>query len=129
MSLKIHIPRWLYKILGFSFLACGIVGAVLPLLPTTPMLLLALFCFNQSSPKMKFWIINHPWLGPPILRWQEKRTVSLKVKVWALSMMSISIATSLWFLVQNLTMCIFLVIVWTVSTFFLLRLPSDSNNI
>jgi uncharacterized membrane protein YbaN (DUF454 family) len=67
--------RFLYYLLGWSFLILGILGAFLPLLPTTPFLLLALYFFSRSSPKWSAWILNHRVFGPPIHRWREKKAI------------------------------------------------------
>lgn len=73
-----------YKFLGFGFIALGAVGAVLPLLPTTPFLLLAAACFARSSEKWHQWLLNNPSFGPMIRNWQERRCVSRTAKTTAL---------------------------------------------
>ncbi|MCG8429144.1 MAG: YbaN family protein [Chromatiales bacterium] len=66
---------------GWLSLIAGIIGIVLPLLPTTPFILLAGFCFYRSSPKMHNWLLNHKYLGPMIQQWQRTRTINRRVKV------------------------------------------------
>ena len=58
--------RWLWIGAGSVCLGIGVAGTVLPLVPTTPMLLLAAFCFARSSERLHDWLVNHPTLGPPI---------------------------------------------------------------
>ncbi|RZA08047.1 MAG: DUF454 domain-containing protein, partial [Proteobacteria bacterium] len=67
--------RFLYLTIGWISLALGILGIFLPLLPTTPFVLLAGICFAKGSPRMHAWLINHPRLGPPIKDWQERRVI------------------------------------------------------
>jgi uncharacterized membrane protein YbaN (DUF454 family) len=74
--------------LGWLFVILGVVGIVLPLLPTTPFLLAAAVCFSRGSQQMHHWLVNHPTLGPPIVNWQTNRTITRKVKVVALLSMS-----------------------------------------
>lgn len=68
---------------GCLSLALGVVGIFLPLLPTTPFLLLAAVCFSKASPRLHQWLIQHPKLGPSIVAWQTRRVISLKAKLLA----------------------------------------------
>lgn len=70
-------------IAGFVSLALGIVGIFLPLLPTTPFLLLAAFCFARSSERVHTWLVEHPTLGPPIAHWREHGAISRRAKMLA----------------------------------------------
>jgi len=74
------------------FVGLGLVGAFLPLLPTTPFLLLALACFARSSPSVHDWLINHRTLGPYIIDWERDRSIPLSAKVASVTMMSASLA-------------------------------------
>ena len=65
-------------------LGIGVVGIVVPLLPTTPFLLLAAYCFSRGSRRLHDWLLNHPTLGPPIRDWREHRSVSGKAKLSAM---------------------------------------------
>ncbi len=96
--MKAHV-RSLKKILliaiGGLCLALGIIGIILPLLPTTPFLLLAAACFAQSSETFHTWLINHAQFGSVIVNWQKHRSMTPKVKrittVFILMSFSISI--------------------------------------
>ncbi|MBC7429167.1 MAG: YbaN family protein [Bacteriovorax sp.] len=80
-----------YLILGHLCLTLGIIGAFLPILPTTPFLLLAAFFYSQSSPRLHGWIINHKYLGPPLKDWQERGVIGKKAKILATVMISLII--------------------------------------
>ena len=75
--------RYLWLALGWTALGLGIIGAFLPLLPTTPFLLLAAFAFSKGSERLHAWIMEHPSFGPPIKQWQEHRAISRQVKIYA----------------------------------------------
>ena len=73
--------------LGCLSLACGIAGIFVPLLPTTPFLLLAAALFFRSSPRAYAWLLNHKLLGPYIRDFRETRSMPLRAKVIALSLL------------------------------------------
>ncbi|MFM7443016.1 MAG: YbaN family protein [Tabrizicola sp.] len=88
--------RTLWLILGLTFLALGLVGAVLPVLPTTPFLLVAAAAFAKSSPRLHGWLLNHAIFGPPIRNWEENGAISAKAKWLALGTMTVVLALSVW---------------------------------
>jgi len=69
---------------GLASLVIGIIGIVLPLLPTTPLLLLAAFCFARGSDRLSAWLLDHPTFGPPISDWHSYGAISSKAKFLAL---------------------------------------------
>jgi uncharacterized membrane protein YbaN (DUF454 family) len=85
-------PLWLAA--GLACVALGAIGAVLPLLPTVPFLLLAAFCFARSNPEWERRLLDHPRYGPPLRRWRERKAISRKAKLAALTAMAASIALS-----------------------------------
>lgn len=85
------------RLLGFTFLALAVVGVFLPLLPTTPFVLLAAGCFAQSSERMHRWILRNPTFGPMITDWDEKRCVSCRIKVIAITSMTVVGGFSVYF--------------------------------
>lgn len=70
----------LWRIAGLIALALGILGIFLPLLPTTPFVLLAAFCFSKGSQRLHDWLLSHPRLGPPIAEWRDHGAISRKAK-------------------------------------------------
>lgn len=77
--------KTLLTILGLISLGLGILGAFLPVLPTTPLLLLAAFLFLRSNRKLYDWLLNHPKMGPYITNFIKHKAIPLRVKVIAVS--------------------------------------------
>jgi uncharacterized membrane protein YbaN (DUF454 family) len=82
--------RYVYLGLGLVFVALGVIGAFLPVLPTTPFLIVAAACFARSSPRLESWLLNHPQFGPMLRAWREHGAIPRKAKLMALSGVSIS---------------------------------------
>lgn len=68
--------RFTYLALGYLALGLGILGVFLPLLPTTVFLLVAAWSFARSSRRLHDWLLSHPRLGPPLVRWSRYRCLS-----------------------------------------------------
>ncbi|MGI9513691.1 MAG: YbaN family protein [Anderseniella sp.] len=92
MSGRLTARQHILRGLGVVFVGLGFLGAFLPLLPTTPFLLLALACFARSSPVIHDWLINHRLLGPYIVDWERDRSIPLAAKITSIVMMSASLA-------------------------------------
>ncbi len=84
--------RYLFMALGFVCFGLGVLGAFLPLLPTTPFMLVALWAFSRSSRRFHHWLYTHPRFGPRLQAWHEHGTVPVKVKVTAITTMIVSLA-------------------------------------
>ena len=65
-----------YFLAGILSLLLGAVGALVPLLPTVPFVLLAAFCFARSSPRLEAWLVGHQRFGPHILAWRSRGAIS-----------------------------------------------------
>ncbi len=92
MSGRLTARQHIFRTLGVVFVGLGFIGVFLPLMPTTPFLLLALACFARSSPAIHDWLINHRILGPYIVDWERDRSIPLAAKVTSIVMMSASFA-------------------------------------
>ena len=83
---------------GWLSLILGIIGIFLPLLPTTPFVLLSAYCFSKSSPRLHQWLLNQPRLGPMIQNWEQQGSISQNAKVTATVLMVGLFSLSLLFL-------------------------------
>jgi uncharacterized membrane protein YbaN (DUF454 family) len=79
------VTRHLYLAAGLFCVALGAVGVFLPVLPAVPFLLLAVFCFTRSRPDWAERLDAHPRYGAPLRRWRDRRAISRKAKVSALT--------------------------------------------
>ena len=114
------MTRATFFILGWCAFALGTVGAFLPILPTTPFMILAAFCFAKSSPRTRAWLVERTVFGPHILAWEAHGAIARKAKVLALVMMGavvlISIAMQMPFMVIAVQIALILpaaLFVWT----------------
>jgi len=88
--------RWLYFGLGWGFFGLGLLGAFLPLLPTTIFMILALWAFARSSPRFHDWLYGHPVFGPPLQRWHRHGVIPTAAKVAAIAVMAASLGWMVW---------------------------------
>lgn len=79
MSANFALKPILY-VLGWISVILGVIGAILPLIPTTPFLILAAFCFSKSSPRIHSWLTSIPHFGDAIIDWETNRVISPKAK-------------------------------------------------
>jgi len=80
---------------GLLACLCGIVGIVLPLVPTTPFLLLSAFCFSKSSNSLHQWLLSQPVLGRVIEDWEQSGVITLKTKLIASACMMTMVSVAL----------------------------------
>lgn len=83
-----RLAKPLYLIVAWFSVALGLVGIAIPVLPTTPFLLVAVWAFSRSSPELAEKIRNHPHAGPYIRDWQDHGVIPLRAKILATLMMS-----------------------------------------
>lgn len=98
---KSLLVRWICALLGAGFVALGVAGIFLPVLPTTPFLLLATACFARTSTRIYNWLLNHSILGPIILEWRRHRSMPYRAKRIALVLIVLSFSLSILFFVPD----------------------------
>jgi len=86
--------RTTFLLMGHASMAVGFVGIFVPLLPTTPFVLLAAMCYSRGSDRFHTWLHDHPRFGPMIHSWREHRAIGLRSKIVATLMVGASITWS-----------------------------------
>lgn len=122
------VKRWFLIVAGWICVILAIIGIVLPLLPTTPFLLLAAFCFSKSSQRFHDWLLNHPWFGDYIRNFQSGRGMTLKAKISTIFLIWLSIGASVIFFVPIVWVKGLLLIIATCVSLYLWRRPTYVPN-
>lgn len=126
------IKNLLGVVFGIIFVVLGVIGIFLPLLPTTPFLLLAAALFIRSSNRLYNWLINNKYLGNYIKNYREGKGIPYRAKVVSIMMLWITIIYSAVFVVQRLFVKIILVTIAILVTLHILSLKTlkleDSND-
>ncbi|WP_156292451.1 DUF454 family protein [Serratia oryzae] len=116
------MTRGLLIIVGWLAVMLATLGVVLPLLPTTPFLLLAAWCFARSSPRFHHWLLYRSWFGAYLRHWQQHRAFPPGAKWKAVLLIVVTFAVSLWLVKLWWVRGVLLVILVALLSF-MLRLP------
>ena len=109
--MQINIKRLLFVTLGTLFLGVGIIGIFVPILPTTPFLLLAAFFYERGSEKFHNWLLNNKILGAYIRSYIDGKGIPLKIKLFTVALLWTTISFTVVFVVDELVVRIILVLV------------------
>ncbi len=90
-----YLKKGFFVILGLLSVFLGTLGIFLPLLPTVPFILLAVFCFARSSGRLHFWLVNHPWFAVAIADWERERGIRRRIKKRAMILSAVSFLISI----------------------------------
>jgi len=90
------MSRPIYLAVGLAFVALGVIGIFLPILPTVPFLLVSAFCFARSRPDWAERLYAHPTYGPPMREWRDRGAIGPRAKLASISAMSAGVAFT-WF--------------------------------
>lgn len=116
--------RLLFVFLGTLFVLLGIAGAFLPVLPTTPFMLLAAGCYARASTRFYNWLLNSPAFGPAILEWRRHRSIPWRVKLTAILLMATTLGVSVVFFVPWPELQLALALFGLLLATYLYRIPS-----
>lgn len=110
--------------LGWLSFALGVIGAFLPVLPTTPFLILSAYLFSKSSAKLHSWLLDLPTFGPMIRDWETKRVIRPKAKFYALIVLAVVMSSSILFADLKTPLKIMLAAIWISTSAFILTRKS-----
>lgn len=116
--------RAIYYIIGCLMVVLGIIGAILPIMPTVPFLLVASWCFARSSPRFHHWLHHHKVFGPPIKQWEEQGVISPFVKFLAVGGMAVGFCSFMLIAQPVLWLVIATIIVLVLISIYILTRPS-----
>ncbi len=119
--------RLIWMIAGLTALALAFIGVVLPLLPTTPFLLVAAFAFARSSPRLEAWLVNHKHFGALIRNWQRDGSIGMRTKISAAIVMALTFLLS-FVLGASSTVLIVQAVVLSCSAIFVLTRPDGPSD-
>ena len=121
--------RMIYFSFGLFLTGLGLVGVIIPGLPTTIFMILAVACFFRSSTKMYNWVINNPLFGESVLRFRAGEGMPIKAKYTSIIMMWFFISTSIFFFLYSHAFWIKAIITLSgfIGTIFILRQPTFSK--
>ncbi len=123
MAIK-RIFRYSLFLTGLLLVALGFIGAVIPLLPTVPFLILALWCFACSSKRFHDWLYHHRLFGPQLQLWEQYQVIPLKAKIIAITSMLLSLGYLICFSPAQWWLVAFAAIVMTSGACYILSKPS-----
>ncbi len=116
--------RAVLVVAGTGCVALGVLGLFLPVLPTTPFLLVAAACYARASGRFYNWLLNNGTFGPTIREWRRYRSIPFRIKLTAIVMMSLTLSSSIVFFVRNPYLKAALAMLGVALAVWLYRIPS-----
>ena len=118
------LKKAIYLIVGSISLAAGLVGVFLPVIPTTPFILLSAGCFLRSSERLFQWVVSNETLGPTIQNYHEGKGITKNTKIRAIVMMWLTISLSVYFFITNTYLIALLYVIAIGVSVYLFKLPT-----
>lgn len=119
-----RVIRWLLWLAGSVSLALGVIGVVLPGLPTTPFVLLAAACYAKASPRLHSWLLNHRFMGPMVRDWEQHRSLTRRSKTVAQVSMVVMVGLSAWGLRERPVVLAVVLIAALIGVWVVARIPT-----
>lgn len=118
------LVRWLWLAAGGIAFTLGVIGLFLPVVPTTPFLIVAAACFARSSPALERRLLDSALFGPTLKDWREHRSIARRTKLVAIAMMTVSITASIVLFVEATWQRVALAAIGIATAWWLWRVPS-----
>ncbi len=119
-----HLSKTLFILAGWASVILGVIGIFLPLLPTTPFLLLAAYCFSRGSERWHAWLLNQPYLGKAIRDWNEHGVIRPRAKAMCVGLMVVTMGFTTVFLAIPIYGKVSMLAIGLYTTIFVLSRPS-----
>ena len=119
-----RVVRAILLTAGTLCVALGVIGLILPGLPTTPFLLLAAACYARASERFYLWLLRNPALGPTIREWRRHRSIPYRTKIVTIALMTTTIGVSIALLARYPLAQVALALIGGVVGVWLYRIPS-----
>ena len=116
------VKRIIFVIAGTLFLIIGLIGIIIPVLPTTPFLLLAAACYIRGSKRIHYWMINNKVFGDFVKNYMERKGITFKQKVTTLIFLWLTIIISIYYFINNFPIIITLFVVAIAVSVHILRI-------
>ena len=126
--MKTILKHYVLICFGWLFIVLGAIGALLPLLPTTPFLIIALACFAERSPRFHRMLLNNKWFGPPLAQWEKNKTIRRQVKKKAMLLIILTFGISIFVLSGRIGLQLMLISFCLILLTFVWRLKESENN-
>jgi uncharacterized membrane protein YbaN (DUF454 family) len=120
----LRLVKVILIVAGTIFLAIGLIGVVIPILPTTPFLLLAAVCYLRGSKRMHDWLLNNKWVGEYIRNYREGRGIRARTKVIIITLLWATILYSTIFIAKHLAIQVLLIVIASAVTVHILTLKT-----
>jgi len=122
-----RIVRALLWLAGSVSLVLGLIGVVVPGLPTTPFILLAAACYAKASPRLHAWLLNHRLTGPLLRDWEKHRSLTRRTKTIAVVSMLVMVSFSIWSFRHRWIAQAVLVVLGLIGAWVVLRIPTRKS--
>lgn len=127
MLSKSLVVKYSLILCGLLLVLIGLVGIIIPGLPTTIFLILAAACFAKSSPSLHQRLLEHPWFGPIIENWNNDKSIPRRAKQLAIAMIAVSYGFT-WYTLSNLWLKLSIGLILVMVVIYLIRLPVSIEN-
>ena len=127
---RVHNSRLVRGLLwtaGSVSLILGLIGVVLPGLPTTPFVLLAAACYAKASPRLHSWLLNHRLTGPMLRDWERDHSLTRRNKAIAVGSMLLMVSVSIWSFRGRVVVQLLLLALGAIGAWVVLRIPTRRN--
>lgn len=119
-----RLVKILLIVVGSISVGLGVMGILLPVLPTTPFLLLAAICYSHSSERFYVWLLTNRFFGQYIRDWRENKGLTYLTKLWVIIVLAVTMGISIVFFIPLFWVKVILVLIGVFITFYILSLPT-----